>query len=66
MQVGLMQVMQKLHCATTAVTVYRSDSIKLLCYYCLTEKEKQGNKKSDISQSPEPDESLSSKDQVEM
>ncbi|KAG1960426.1 uncharacterized protein KIAA0232 homolog isoform X2 [Pimephales promelas] len=30
------------------------------------EKEKQGNKKSDISQSPEPDESLSSKDQVEM
>ncbi|CAM4525995.1 unnamed protein product [Leuciscus chuanchicus] len=30
------------------------------------EKEKQGIKKSDISQSPEPDESLSSKDQVEM
>lgn len=61
MQVGLMQVMQKLHCPTTVVTVHRTD-----CYYCLTEKEKQGNKKSDISQSPEPDESLSSKDQVEM
>lgn len=56
-----MQVMQKLHCPTTVVTVHRTD-----CYYCLTEKEKQGNKKSDISQSPEPDESLSSKDQVEM
>lgn len=43
-----------------------SASITLFCYYCLTEKEKHGIKKSDISQSPEPDESLSSKDQVEM
>lgn len=54
-----------MHCPTVVI-VYGNDSVVLLCYDCLAEKDKQGNKKSDISQSPEPDESLSSKDQVEM